>query len=174
MRSNRPDNPTRFTGSPTRALALIAALALVTLSLGAGLALANNGRPHVQAENTFTKWITATPNLPGEVKDMGGVVGGDVGDGAFAGTVLSGASTPGGPTVLNAVYGFNGSEHAFKALMHIVQTGAHAVLIGVVTDGWMAGHLVEGEYTMGACTGDLAAHGTCFSGTLDVMQAFKP
>jgi hypothetical protein len=173
MRSNRTDNPTRFTGRPTRALALIAAIALVALSLGAGLAMANSGRPHVQAQNTFTKWITATPNLPGEVKDMGGVVGGDVGDGAFAGTVLSGTPVTGG-MVLNAIYGFNGSEHAFKALMHIVQTGTHAVLIGVVTDGWMQGHLVEGEYTMGACTGDLAAHGTCFSGTLDIMQAFKP
>jgi hypothetical protein len=155
-----------------RAIALIAAVALVTLSLGAGVTFANNGRPHVEAQNTFTKWITATPNLPGEVKDMGGIVGGDVGDGTFAGTVLSATPFTGG-AVLNAIYGFNGSEHSFMALMHIVQTGTHAVLIGVITDGWLQGHLVEGEYTMGTCThGDVT--GTCFQGTLDVMQAFEP
>lgn len=163
----------RFAGSRGRALALIAAVALVTLSLGAGVALANNGRPHVDAQNTFTKWITANPNLPGEVKDMAGIVGGDVGAGAFAGTVLSAAATPGGPTVLNAIYGFTGSQHSFSALMHIVQTGSHAVLIGVVTGGWLQGHLVQGEYTMGTCAHD-ATTTTCFQGTLDIMQAFKP
>ena len=110
-------------GSRMRALALIAALALMTLSLGAGATLANNGRPHVDAENTFTKWITATPNLPGEVKDMAGVVGGDVGSGGFAGTVLS-ATPSGGGFVLNAIYGFTGSQHSFSALMHIVQIGS--------------------------------------------------
>jgi hypothetical protein len=164
---------TGFAGSRTRAMALIAAVALVVLSLGAGVTLANNGRPHVQAENTFTKWLTGAPFQPGDVLDMAGVVGGDVGSGAFAGTVLSVTDFAVDPLVLNAIYGFNGSAHSFKALTHIVQTGTHAVLIGVVIDGWMAGHQVQGEYTVGTCThGDVT--GTCFSGTLDIMQAFKP
>ena len=151
---------------------LLAALALVTLSLGAGVTSANSGKPHVVAENTFTKWITATPNLPGEVKDMGGIVGGDVGDGTFTGTVLGATPITGG-LALKAIYGFNGSAHSFKALMHIDQVDASAVLIGVITEGWYQGHLVEGHYVMGTCThGDVT--GTCFAGTLDIMQAFKP
>jgi hypothetical protein len=155
-----------------RVLTLIAAFALVILSLGASGVLANSGVPHVDAQNTFTKWITATPNLPGDVKDMAGIVGGDVGDGTFAGTVLGATPITGG-LALNAIYGFNGSRHSFKALMHIEQVGVDAVLIGVVTEGWLKGHLVEGEYTMGTCThGDVT--GTCFSGTLDIMQAFEP
>ena len=155
-----------------RAIALFAAVALVTLSLGAGVTLANNGRPHVEAQNSFTKWITATPNLPGDVKDMGGIVGGDVGDGTFAGTVLSATPFTGG-AVLNAIYGFNGSQRSFTALMHIVQTGTHAVIIGVVTDGWLTGHLVKGEYTMGTCTHG-GVTGTLLRGDTRHLRAWKP
>jgi len=172
MRAVSTRMPARVMGFNARALTLVAAVALAMLSLGAGATLANNGRPHVEAENTFTKWITATPNLPGEVKDMGGVVGGDVGTGTFAGTVLGATPITGG-LALNALYGFNGSEQSFVALMHIEQVGVHAVLIGVVIDGWLKGHLVEGEYTMGTCTHD-GVTGTCFEGTLDLMQAFQP
>lgn len=171
MSPSRFGTSTRSAGMHVRTLALIATIALVILTLGAGGVLANSGRPHVVAQNTFTKWITAQLNLPGDVKDMAGVVGGDVGDGAFAGTVLSAAGIPGG-FALNAIYGFNGSDHSFKALMHIEQVGANAVLVGVVIDGWMKGHLVEGAYVMGSC--DHGINNTCFSGTLDIMQAFNP
>lgn len=172
MSPTRTGTETRSRVTSLRALTLVAASALVILALGAGGVLANSGVPHIDAKNTFTKWITATPNLPGEVKDMAGFVGGDVGDGSFVGTVL-GASPISGGLALNAIYGFNGSSHSFKALMHIEQVGADAVLIGVVTEGWLKGHLVEGAYVMGTCThGDVT--GTCFSGTLDIMQAFRP
>ena len=89
------------------------------------------------------------------------------------GTVLSVTDFAVDPLVLNATYGFTGSEHAFTALMHIVQTGTHAVLIGVVIDGWMKGHQVEGGYAVVTCTHG-AVTGDCFSGTLDIMQAFQP
>ena len=85
MNPARAGSTLRVNRRTTRALALIAAVGLVTLSLGAGLTLANNGRPHVEAENTFTKWLTGTPFAPGDVLDMAGVVGGDVGNGTFAG-----------------------------------------------------------------------------------------
>ncbi len=173
MSSSRTDMRTRFAGRPARTLALIVATALMALTLGAGLTLANNGRPHVEAENTFTKWITGTPFAPGDVLDMAGVVGGDVGHGTFAGTVLSVTDFAVDPLVLNATYGFTGSRHTFTALMHIVQTGTHAVLIGVVIDGWMKGHQVQGKYAVVTCTHG-ADTGQCFSGTLDILQAFKP
>ncbi|MBI3745197.1 MAG: hypothetical protein HY264_01470 [Chloroflexi bacterium] len=173
MQSRSITTSARIPGVSRRTLVLLAAGAILTLSLGAGVTVANTGRPHVEAENTFTKWITANPNLPGEVKDMGGIVGGDVGDGAFVGTVLGATPITGG-LALNAIYGFNGSAHSFKALMHIEQVGAHAVLIGVITDGWFKGHLVRGEYTMGTCSHGDVNDGTCFRGTLDVIQALQP
>ena len=45
-------------------------------------------RDHRDARATFTKWVTAFPNQPGEIANFGGVVGGDVGNGTFTGEVL--------------------------------------------------------------------------------------
>ena len=141
------------------ALAVIASGALLTLSLGVGVASANNGGPnHRGADATFTKWVTEWPN-------MAGVVGGSVGDGSFVGRVLD--YNPGPTTVIAAIYQFNGSRHSFSALVHVEQTGLHAVIIGVVTDGWGRGNLVNGQYTQITC-----AHGglttDCFRGSLDI------
>jgi len=123
------------------------------------------------ARATFTKWVTAFPNLPGEILDMAGVVGGDVGNGTFSGEVLF--YNP-GPTVTSvthivAFYHFNGPKHSFSALVNVVQTGSgpgtKAVITGVVTDGWLKGHAVAGKYTEGTC-------GTpsmpCYTGTLEI------
>ncbi len=142
-----------------RSLALIAGAMLLTLSLGAGTALADGHRGHGDAENTFTKWITAFPT-------MAGVVGGDVGSGSYAGEILK--YTPGSTTVIEALYHFNGSRHTFSALVHVEQTGLNAVISGVVTDGWLKGHPVEGRYTQIACS--QAPDGTCFQGSLDILR----
>lgn len=159
MRSIRPGTTTRVKGTPMRALALIAAVMLLALSLGAGTALADGGRHHGDAENTFTKWITAYPA-------MAGVVGGDVGTGTYAGEILK--YTPGTTTVIEALYHFNGSRHSFSALVHVEQTGLEAVISGVVTDGWLKGSPVEGKYTQITCT--QAPSGTCFEGKLDILR----
>ena len=90
------------------------------------------------AKATFTKWVTDWPN-------MAGVVGGVVGDGSFTGEVLS--ASFGGVTKIEALYHFHGSKHSFTARVHVEQTGLQAVINGVVTDGWLKGHAVEGEYT---------------------------
>jgi len=68
--------------------------------------------------------------------------------------------------VIEALYHFTGSRHSFTALVHVEQTGLKAVIIGVVTDGWLKGHKVEGQYTQITCT---QSSGGCFKGTLDVM-----
>lgn len=145
-----------------RALALIAAIALLTLSLGAGLVAANGHRHHGDAENTFTKWIIAFPA-------MAGVVGGDVGDGTYAGEILK--YTPGATTVIEALYHFNGSRHSFTALVHVEQTGLKAVITGVVTEGWLKGHPVKGRYTQITCTE--APDGTCFQGKLNILRGSR-
>ena len=65
-----------------RSLALIAGAMLLTLSLGRARPWLDGHRGHGDAENTFTKWITAFPT-------MAGVVGGDVGSGSTPGEILS-------------------------------------------------------------------------------------
>lgn len=135
----------------SRVVISLAGIALLTASLGAGIASADSGRAA-----TFTKYISAWP-------DMAGVVGGTVGDGAFSGTVIYYA--PGDTTLITAIYHFGGSRHEFTARMHVEQTGLHAVLVGVVTDGWGKGKLVTGEYDQITC--DLSGAPTdCFQGYL--------
>jgi hypothetical protein len=113
--------------------------------------------------NSFTKWITTYP-------DMAGVVGGAVADGTYAGRVLSLAVSDTGMTI-NATYHFEGADHAFTALVHVVQTGlttgATARIDGLIFDGWHAGQRVAGEYTAVACS---QSSGGCFAGTLDIFR----
>lgn len=145
----------------TRAIALATATVLLTLALSAGVVSADSGRHHGgDAENTFTKWIAGYPL-------MAGVVGGDVGTGTYAGEILK--RTPGTTTVIEALYHFNGSRHSFTALVHVEQTGLKAVITGVVTDGWLKGHPVEGKYNQIECTHD-AVTTACFRGTLDIER----
>src|SRR5258708_4575245 len=123
-------------------VAAVAAFA-ATLLFQPSLAQADDhgkGDDHGQsAKATFTKWVTGFPNIPGEIIDMAGVVGGVVGDGAFTGEVL--LYNP-GPTVSHfvAFYHFIGPRHSFTALVNVLQTGSgpgtKAVITGVVTDGW--------------------------------------
>ena len=88
---------------------------------------------------TFTKWLV------GEGPEMVGIAGGVVGDGTYTGRVLD--MVTGDPTtIVLAVYRFTGSAHDFTVLMYVEQTGLHAILSGVVTDGWRKGSLVRGEY----------------------------
>jgi hypothetical protein len=108
--------------------------------------------------STFTKWMV------GEGPGMAGIVGGDAGEGAYAGKVLE--YVPGPTTVVEAIYQFNGSERPFTALVHVEQTGLHAVISGVVTDGWGKGNPVRGEYDEIQCEHD-GVTTDCWRGTLD-------
>ena len=88
--------------------------------------------------DTFTKWITTAPA-------MAGVVGGADGNGSYAGEILK--YSEGNTTVIEALYHFNGAKHSCSPLVHVEQTGLKAVISGVVTEGWMKGNQVQGEYT---------------------------
>jgi hypothetical protein len=149
-----------------RALAILAAAALLVLSLGMGSALASQDARN--AENTFTKWIAGYPN-------MAGVVGGDVGAGTYSGVILSrtGAGTVADPILITADYHFDGSRHDFTARVDIVEIIPSATISGVVTDGWLAGNLAVGEFTVTTCShGGLTT--TCFEGTFDILRGTKP
>ncbi|MGA2766061.1 MAG: hypothetical protein ABSG17_22190 [Spirochaetia bacterium] len=111
-------------------------------------------------QNTFTKWVTTAPA-------MAGVVGGTCGSGSYAGEILK--YTEGPTTVIEALYHFKGSKHSFSALVHVEQTGLKAVINGVVTEGWLKGNPVQGEYTQ--ISSKQSPNGTAFQGTLDIMGA---
>jgi hypothetical protein len=138
-------------------------MALMALALSAGVASADGGRHHGDAHNTFTKYVAAYPI-------MAGIVGGDVGAGVYAGEILKRtAGTATTPTVIEALYHFNGSRHTFTALVHVEQTGLYAVISGVVTEGWLKGHQVKGKYTM-LSTCSVNPPGPCFQGSLAILR----
>ena len=106
-------------------------------------------RDQRDATVNFTKWVTGFPNLPGLIATMEGVVGGgDAGVGTFAGEVLK-WDTSGDVIEIVAFYHLTGSKHSFSAIVHVLQpkTSTQGVITGVVTDGWLKGHAVKGDYT---------------------------
>jgi len=131
-----------------------------------------------QAIVTFTKQKINTPGLPvpGLIANMAGVGGGDAGDVLFTGEILKSVVVPGVPNVVELVafYHITGSEHSFSALVHVVQPltglGSKGTIIGVVTDGWLKGHALEGEYTVIAPCGYAGGIGNCFEVTLEIQR----
>lgn len=96
----------------------------------------------------FTKYISDYPF-------MSGVVGGDIGTGTYAGEVLS-LSTVGYITNIEALYHMNGKVHSFTAHVFVTENDAPgvgtAVITGHVTEGWLRGAKVTGEYKVwGVC-----------------------
>jgi hypothetical protein len=149
-------------------------LGLVLVATTAGVALAYNGNAKGHTfDDTFTKWVITSPPAPGVILNMMGVVGGDVGPGTYTGEVIS-ANTVGNITSIKALYHFNGSKHAFTAQLNITQdeSAGTATITGYVTDGWLKGASVTGEYTvMAVCpiaTPDNAEGTKCYQGTLHV------
>jgi hypothetical protein len=160
---------------------MLVALVLIVTSLFVAaptqLALADSGGVHGHTfDFTFTKWVTSQPNSPSMAGAiMAGVVGGDVGNGRYAGLVLSENLTKEPDFWLaHARYEFHGKKHSFIADVHVTQnnnTGI-AVITGVITQGWLKGMQINGEYTvLSEC--NIATPGNvfgtlCFQGTLHV------
>ena len=148
------------------ALVLLAASTVLPSWLGTQVALADSGGERGHNFNvTFTKWITSYPN-------MGGIVGGKVGTGTFAGEILN--RVP-GPSITNieALYHINGSKHSFTAHVFVTQDEVNltAVVEGVVTEGWLKGKPVHGKYNIISCPDKPS--GRCFQGTLRIHVGSK-
>jgi hypothetical protein len=146
-------------------LVLVAAFAVLLILAPAHLALADPGgvKGHT-FDSTFTKWVIS-PGTPPVLVNMVGVVGGDVGDGTFTGEVLS-DSTVGNIETIVPLYHFNGNRHSFTALVTVTLDNSvgTATITGVVTEGWLKGAPVTGEFTtMAVCP--IATPGNLF-GTL--------
>jgi len=151
---------------------MLLGFALVATTAGATLAYNSDAKGHT-FDDTFTKWVTTSPPAPGVVANMVGVVGGDVGPGTYTGEVIS-ANTVGNITSIEALYHFNGSKHAFTANLKITQdeSAGTAMITGDVTEGWLKGASVTGEYNvLAVCpleTPDNAYGTVCFQGALHV------
>jgi hypothetical protein len=129
---------------------------------------------HNNASVTFTKWVTSAGTAPVQFK-MEGVVSGDVGGGKFVGEVLN-LTTASGITKIEALYHINGGTHQFTADLHVTQDDKKGtgVINGVVTEGWLKGAQVQGEYQVIAPCGIINAQtgpfgDTCFQGTLHIL-----
>ena len=164
---------TRLTNiQPFKKWGLLLGLVLAATTAGAALAYSSSARGHT-FNNTFTKWVTTSPPAPGVVANMVGVVGGDVGTGTYTGEVMS-VNTAGNITSIHALYHFNGSKHAFTADLQVTQneSAGTATITGDVTEGWLKGASVTGEYNLlPDCPLDTPdnAYGTlCFQGALHV------
>jgi hypothetical protein len=78
-------------------------------------------------------------------------------------------------TSIEAFYHFNGSKHAFTAHLYITQDEAvgTATITGDVTEGWLKGASVIGEYNVLALcsidTPDNAFGTVCFQGALHIQ-----
>lgn len=164
------------------AVLVAASVAVVAQARPAGTASPADGRNHRSADVTFTKWVTSLPADPsktGAGSGMAGVVGGDVGEGTFAGMTLKDdmTSKP-GFWLGDVLYGFFGSEHSFVARNFITEDDRDPARItakirGVVILGWMKGARVTGEYTQrDTCPIPTAGNvlgTTCFEGTLHLQ-----
>jgi hypothetical protein len=116
---------------------------------------------NTQVVVTFTKWVIANGVMPG-------IVGGELGNGVFAGQLLGGVPIADGKILkLDARYGVvvDGGR-SFNAIIHGTmnsQTGI-GVLNGVITDGWLTGAQVQVRWQALAS----AEHGTIFVGTITI------
>ena len=157
---------------PFKGWSILLVLVLVATTAGVALASNRNARGHT-FDNTFTKWVTTTPPAEGVLANMVGVVGGDVGPGTYTGEVIS-LNTEGNITSIEALYHLNGRKHTFTADLNMTQDdiAGTATITGRVTEGWLKGASVTGEYKVLAdCpieTPDNANGTVCFQGALHV------
>ena len=75
-----------------------------------------------------------------------------------------------------ANYRINGANYSFTAQLNVTQFGQEvgntAVITGVVTEGWLQGENVEGEYTVISCP-DKPPLFQCFQGNLHIYVGTK-
>jgi len=127
-------------------IALFLAVALVALGVTIAVAQGRIALPGTESASvhtydvTFTKWITEAPQ-------MAGVVGGAVGDGTFEGQIQD-MKVEGSMQYVEAIYHVNGSKQSFTAHIRAMQdnTLGSGVIIDSVTDGWLKGATLYGNY----------------------------
>ncbi len=120
---------------------------------------------------TFTKWITGATS-------MVGVGGGAIGPATFTGEIQF-HCVVGTTECVEALYYFKGSKHSFGAHIWAKQddVAGTGVIVGVITDGWLKGGSLTGEYqVLAKCNmetpGNVMDPPTlCFQGVLHLQRA---
>ncbi|HET6172183.1 MAG TPA: hypothetical protein VFD90_06250 [Gaiellales bacterium] len=180
---------TTLNGNARAGKARRTAFALAAAAVTATLAVAFSPTPALAhqrgADVTFTKWVVTPPASSSTLAgvQMTGVVGGDVGRGRYAGEVLDDdtASMP-GFWLARARYEFHGHRHFFSADLYITEddrtpTSITATIQGVVTDGWLKGARVTGEYarfdTCPIPTPGNVFGTVCFKGALHLWRGHR-
>jgi len=155
------------------ALVLVAVLA----SLGGMQVAASDNRSEVAGGDViFTKWVTTAGTAP-VVLNMEGVVSGDSGPGKFTGEGLE-YNNPTAPiSTIVADYRIHGKTHDFTARLNVTMdnTKGTGVLKGTVTEGWMKGAAVSGDFQVIAPSGIINAQqgvagDVAFQGTLHIQR----
>lgn len=154
------------------ALAALAATMLLQTSVSRADDEGKRDEHGQQAKITFTKHGVSTVPVPGLIMNMVGVGEGDAGDVLFTGEVLKTGPVP---RDVVALYHFTGTKYSFSALIKGSQpfggVGAKGEITGVVTEGWLKGHLVKGEWTVIApCYTPGTGVGNCFEVTLEIQR----
>jgi hypothetical protein len=147
---------------------------LTMMALATFLALTSTTRAdeeHSDATITWTKHVTAFLPPGGNIfATIGGVANGDIGEATVIGDAFSPVvAVPGGIT-FEAEYRFVGSKHSLTMRFRVVQAPDRSgVMTGVVTDGWLKGHTMTGQYTARAC--DEGVNFLCFDGTFLIKKS---
>jgi len=150
-----------------------AALA-VTLLFQSSVTRADDNRDHRDAIITWTKHVTALLPPGGEIfATIAGTAEGDIGEGTVIGDAFNPREVlPNGSVTFEAQYRFVGSKHSCTVHFRTVQTPERSgVIIGVVTDGWLKGNVVVGEYQGYPCGQGVTF--TCVDGTFVIKRGTK-
>jgi hypothetical protein len=133
----------------TLPLALLRSCGVLVATVGTQAVLAGSGGKRVQSEDVrFTKWMTSD-------QDMAGVLtGGTAGTGTFSGEILNVITSTPELWEGEVQYQIHGTTHQFSAHIHVMENVVtnKATLDGVITEGWLHGRAVHGEYdTISSC-----------------------
>lgn len=128
----------------------------------AALGLTSSTQP-ASAENSSAVEITLTKWRAGDAGELQGIIGGDIGAGSMTGQIVTADPTvaKGAVTAMEAVYHVKGSNNSFDAHIDVrmFNKSLTGYFDGFVTDGWMVGSRIEGEFKGVKCD---QSKGGCF------------
>jgi hypothetical protein len=128
---------------------------------------------HSDATINWTKHVTAFLPPGGNMfATIGGVATGDLGEATLLGDALNPVRVVAGGITFEAEYRFVGAKHSLTMRFRVVQApDKSGVMTGVVTDGWLKGHVMTGHYTARTC--DEGVNLLCFDGTFLIKKSDK-
>jgi hypothetical protein len=149
---------------------ILTALAATSLLL---TATTRADEEHSDATINWTKHVTAFLPPGGDIfGTIAGVASGDLGEATLVGDAFNPVQVVPGGITFEAEYRFVGAKHSLTMRFRVVQAPDRSgVMNGVVTDGWLKGHVMTGHYTARTC--DEGVNHFCFDGTFLIKKSEK-